>query len=90
MTCKVPPPNIIRGKNWKFKFKADITYTESGRTSPTYALRADSIPVNAFCVKADFAESSGTHFAGMAKVINSLLIEMGLTTRPKKDKQGRS
>ena len=71
-------------KNWKFKFKADITYTESGRTSPTYALRADSIPVNAFCVKADFAESSGTHNTGMAKVINSLLIEMGLTTPPQK------
>ncbi|RKU76312.1 hypothetical protein DW727_19510 [Parabacteroides sp. AM27-42] len=71
-------------KNWKFKFKADITYTESGRTSPTYALRANSIPVNAFCVKADFAESSGTHNTGMAKVINSLLIEMGLTTPPQK------
>lgn len=71
-------------KNWKFKFKADITYTESGRISPTYALRADSIPVNAFCVKADFAESSGTHNTGMAKVINSLLIEMGLTTPPQK------
>lgn len=71
-------------KNWKFKFKADITYTESGRTSSTYALRANSIPVNAFCVKADFAESSGTHNTGMAKVINSLLIEMGLTTPPQK------
>ena len=71
-------------KNWKFKVKADITYTESGRTSPTYALRANSIPVNAFCVKADFAESSGTHNTGMAKVINSLLIEMGLTTPPQK------
>ena len=78
-------------KNWKFKFKADITYTESGRTSPTYALRADSIPVNAFCVKADFAESSGTHNTGMAKVINSLLIEMGLTTPPQKtDKEVRT
>ncbi|MEO4720184.1 hypothetical protein ABHZ63_28040, partial [Phocaeicola vulgatus] len=39
---------------------------------------------NAFCVKADFAESSGTHNTGMAKVINSLLIEMGLTTPPQK------
>lgn len=71
-------------KNFKFKFKADITYTEGGRTSSTYALRANSIPVNAFCVKADFAESSGTHNTGMAKVINSLLIEMGLTTPPQK------
>lgn len=71
-------------KNFKFKFKMDITYTESGRTSPTYALRANSIPVSAFCVKADFAESSGTHNTGMAKVINDLLIEMGLMTPPQR------
>ena len=37
-----------------------------------------------FKFKADFAESSGTHNTGMAKVINSLLIEMGLTTPPQK------
>lgn len=71
-------------KNWKFKFKADITYTESGRISPSYALRANSIPVKTFCAKADFAESSGTHNTGMAKVINSLLVEMGLLTPPQK------
>ncbi|MCD8134624.1 MAG: CotH kinase family protein [Parabacteroides gordonii] len=78
-------------KNFKFKFKAPITYTESGDTSDNYALRADSIAVNCFCIKADFAESSSTHNAGMAKIIDNLLKDMDILTPPQQaDKRVRT
>ncbi len=69
-------------KNFKYKFKAQITYTGSGDMSDNYALRSDSIPVNCFCLKADFAESSGTHNTGMARIIDKLLKDMGILTPP--------
>lgn len=50
--------------------------------SDDYALRSNSIPVNCFCLKADFAESSGTHNTGMAKIIENLLKDMGILTPP--------
>lgn len=71
-------------KNFKFKFKTTITYTESGEPNANYALRSDSIPVNCFCIKADFAESSGTHNTGLAKVIEELLKSMKILTPPQK------
>lgn len=69
-------------KNFKLSFKKGFTLTASGETVPAYALRPDSIPVNVFTFKADFAESSGTHNTGMAKVIDRLLKERGLLTPP--------
>ena len=72
-------------KNFKFKFKTPITYTASGDTSDNYALRADSIPANCYCIKADFAESSGTHNTGMAKIIDKLLKDMDILTPPQKE-----
>lgn len=69
-------------KNFKYKFKAQITYTGSGEMSDNYALRSDSIPVNCFCLKADFAESSGTHNTGMARIVDKLLKDMGILTPP--------
>lgn len=69
-------------KNFKYKFKTQITYTGTGDMSDDYALRSDSIPVNCFCLKADFAESSGTHNTGMAKIIENLLKDMGILTPP--------
>lgn len=69
-------------KNFKYKFKTQITYTGTGDMSDDYALRSNSIPVNCFCLKADFAESSGTHNTGMAKIIENLLKDMGILTPP--------
>ena len=50
-------------KNYKFKL------------SELYALRTNSIPVNEFCLKADYMESSHSHNTGMAKFVESLYSE---------------
>lgn len=50
-------------KNYKFKLPE------------TYSLRNDSIPVNEFCIKADYMESSHSHNTGMAKFAHSLYTE---------------
>ena len=50
-------------KNYKFKLPE------------TYALRTNSIPVNEFCIKADYMESSHAHNTGMAKFAESLYTE---------------
>lgn len=34
-------------------------------------------PVNCFCLKADYAESSGSHNTGMAKLVHNILMEIG-------------
>lgn len=72
-------------KNYKIKFKKDITLTESGEKTPVYALRDDSIAVDTFCVKADFAESSGTHNTGLAKLIEYTMKKLGYLTPPQRD-----
>lgn len=78
-------------KNFKLSFKKGFTLTASGETSAGYALRPDSIPVNVFTFKADFAESSGTHNTGMAKVIDRLLKARGVLTPPqRKDERIRT
>lgn len=78
-------------KNYKTKFKNGLILTESEEHLDGYKLRADSIAVNAFCQKADFAESSGTHNTGMAKIIDRLLKGMGFLTPPQKnDKRVRT
>ena len=50
-------------KNYKFKLPE------------SYALRTNSIPVNEFCLKADYMESSHAHNTGMAKFAESLYTE---------------
>lgn len=50
-------------KNYKFKLPE------------LYALRTTSIPVNEFCLKADYMESSHAHNTGMAKFVESLYTE---------------
>ena len=50
-------------KNYKFKLPE------------LYALRTNSIPVNEFCLKADYMESSHSHNTGMAKFVESLYSE---------------
>lgn len=77
-------------KNWKFKFLTDIVLTQSGETAKKYALRGVDGQGNAvkqkavktFCLKADFAESSGTHNTGAANLINEVLMGAGILTPP--------
>lgn len=69
-------------KNYKWKATGGFTNPQTGQESEGYALRDGAIPVNCFCMKADFAESSGTHNTGTAKLVEDLLRRMGQLTPP--------
>lgn len=42
------------------------------------------IPVDAWCLKADYAESSSSHNTGMARLVNTTLVKAGELTPPQK------
>ena len=44
----------------------------------------DVLPAAVFCVKTDFAESSGTHNTGVANMIDTMLKEMNILTDAQK------
>lgn len=69
-------------KNYKWKATGGFTNPQTGQESEEYALRDGAIPVNCFCMKADFAESSGTHNTGTAKLVEDLLRRMRQLTPP--------
>lgn len=72
-------------KNFKFKFKNGFLYTESGEPGTKYPLGGSGIPAEVFCLKADFAESSGTHNTGIAVLIDQMLKDFGILTPPQKE-----
>jgi hypothetical protein len=72
-------------KNFKTKFKSGLTLTQTGEHATKYALTENAIPVDTFCEKADFAESSGTHNTGMARYIDSVLRRLNYLTPPQKE-----
>ncbi len=72
-------------KNFKTKFKQGLVMTETGEQLDTYQLTDDAIPVAVFCQKADFAESSGTHNTGMARIVDRVLREMDILTPPQRE-----
>lgn len=71
-------------KNYKTKHKGGFRMTATGETVAKFALRDGEIPVDTFCEKADFAESSGTHNTGMAKLVHSMLRQLNSLTPPQK------
>ncbi len=52
-----------------------IVYDSNGKEIPDrlYAFKKGAIPVDVWCFKADYAESSGTHNTGIAKLWNDVL-----------------
>lgn len=81
-------------KNYKFKFlyktgdvkqKADVTLTETGEKIEAYSMLGTQIPAKTFCMKADFAESSGTHNTGFAVLVDDALRKLGYTIPPQAD-----
>ena len=52
-----------------------IVYDSNGKKIPDrlYAFKKGAIPVDVWCFKADYAESSGTHNTGIAKLWNDVL-----------------
>ena len=67
------------GKTTIFVQGIDITnvdyITDTGSNNIVYKMRSDSIPANVFCLKADYAESSGMHNTGFAKLANYVIEE---------------
>lgn len=71
-------------KNFKVKCKGGFTMAVTGETVKKIAIREGGIPVSTFCFKADFAESSGTHNTGMAKIVDRVLRAMNYLVPPQK------
>lgn len=75
-------------KNWKFKALSDFVMSQTGQSVSKYALRGvdgygnevKQKAVKTFCLKADFAESSGTHNTGAANLIHEVLRGAGVIT----------
>ena len=66
-------------KNYRFYTnKADYTvlYDSNGAivADGLYAFKENSQPVDCWCLKADFAESSGTHNTGVARIWNEVMV----------------
>ena len=56
----------------------DIDYTtQSGDTEIAYRLREGALPADVFCLKCDYAESSGVHNTGFARMANVALENSG-------------
>ena len=73
-------------KNYKLGFKKGLTMTATGEEVTTFTLNEDSVlPAKNFCVKADFAESSGTLNTGMANYVDWMLKQMSYLTAPQKE-----
>ena len=73
-----------RRKNFKTKCKQGFTMTATSEHVDKVAIFEEEIPVNVFCFKADFAESSGVHNTGMARLIDYILRGMGFLTEAQK------
>ena len=71
-------------KNFKTKCRQGFTMTVTGEHVDKVAIFEGEIPVSVFCFKADFAESSGVHNTGMARLIDYILRGMGFLTEAQK------
>ena len=64
-------------KNYKLYTTEDYTkiYNSAGKEikDKLYSFKPDAIPVNVWCLKADYAESSSTHNTGIARLWNDVL-----------------
>ena len=72
-------------KNYKFEFIDGLEYMESGAHADAYQVTDEVLPASAFCIKTDFAESSGTYNTGVANMADWMLKEMGILTEAQKE-----
>lgn len=72
-------------KNYKYEYLDGITYTDTGAKDDAYQVTDDVLPAAVFCIKTDFAESSGTHNTGVANMIDTMLKEMNILTEAQKE-----
>lgn len=59
----------------------EVGNTTDKKKKRKYSFKANAPEVKAWCLKADFAESSGTHNTGIARYWNTVLTESGLLTK---------
>ena len=80
--------NVNLGATEVYIGEEKTKYLNGTITEPTltkkkrkYSFKKGAAPVKCWCLKADFAESSGTHNTGTAKYWNSVMINGGLKTK---------
>lgn len=59
----------------------EVGNTGDKKKKRKYSFKKNAPAVKAWCLKADFAESSGTHNTGIARYWNTVLTESGLLTK---------
>lgn len=59
----------------------EVGNTTDKKKKRKYSFKKNAPEVKAWCLKADFAESSGTHNTGIARYWNTVLTESGLLTK---------
>ena len=59
-------------KNYDLKFKNGGFVNSTGQSSPKYQLREDSIPVDRFVLKADYASSEGANNVELTRYYNDI------------------
>ncbi|WP_165021519.1 CotH kinase family protein [Dysgonomonas sp. ZJ279] len=69
-------------KNFKFTLTNGLTLSETGEHLEMYQLQGKQIPAKIFTMKADFAESSGTHNTGVAILIDEALRKLDYKIPP--------
>ena len=72
-------------KNYKPELIDGLTYIESGDHADMFQVTDEVLPAKVFCIKTDFAESSGTHNTGVANYADWMLKEMGFLTEAQKE-----
>lgn len=83
-------------KNYKFQFsykikgdpnkhQAEVILTDTGESIEFYPLEDGHIAADVFCLKADFAESSGTHNTGLAILVEYILDNANILNPHQKD-----
>ena len=82
-STKYPSKNI---RIYFSKGSEDLSFEMNGTTDPLggnkYTMRPGSLPMNLFCMKSDYSDSSMSLNTGGAKLFNEVMKELGLLTPP--------
>ena len=84
-STKYPSKNI---RIYFTKGGANLSFEINGVPDPLggnrYMMRPGSIPMDLFCMKSDYSDSSMTLNTGVAKLYNDVMLELGLLTPPQR------
>lgn len=82
-STKYPSKNI---RIYFSKGGANLSFEINGvpQSSGNYSMRPGSIPMNLYCMKSDYSDSSMSLNTGVAKLYNDVMLELGLLTPPQR------